>query len=224
VGAASHPSRPARPGVRKEQGALAALLPTRAAVSIGRALFPPPSQLVVSWADQFARDGISPVFFDDRSTLHTFARQLTLRPDTAIRAGIGAALLAFQDMLVVRGTALSNYPQLVAELGGDPEPLLRRAGIRPEDIGEYGVFVTLRGAIQAAELAAEATETPDFGRRLALLQGIEILGPVGVAARTAATVGDAMTIFANFMAAYSPGLSFRVAPVSDRPDRSFLEF
>ena len=142
----------------------------------------------------------------------------------AIGAGIGAALLAFQDMSVVRGTALSNYPQLVVELGGDPKPLLHSAGIRLQDIAEYGVFVPLRGAIQAVELAAEAMETPDFGRRLALLQGIEILGPVGVAARTAATVGDAMTIFANFMAAYSPGLSFHVGPVSDRPDRSFLEF
>jgi Arabinose-binding domain of AraC transcription regulator, N-term len=88
----------------------------------------------------------------------------------AIGAGVAAAL--FQDMLVVRGTALSNYPQLVVELGGDPKPLLLRAGIRPQDIEEYGVFVALRGAIQAVELAAEATETPDFGRRLALLQGI----------------------------------------------------
>jgi AraC-like DNA-binding protein len=127
-------------------------------------------------------------------------------------------------MSVVRGTALSNFPQLVVELGGDPKQLLRRAGIRLQDIGEYGVFVPLRGAIQAVESAAEATQTPDFGRRLAVRQGIEVLGPVGVAGRTAATVGDAMTIFADFMAAYSPGLSVDVAPVRDRPDRSFLEW
>lgn len=127
-------------------------------------------------------------------------------------------------MLLVRGTALSNYPDLVTELGGDPAALLRRAGIRTQDIGRYHVFVPLRGVIDAVESAAEATGTADFGRRLAQRQGIEILGPVGVAARTAATVGDAFGIFANFMAAYSPALSAHVAPLSERGDLSFFEF
>jgi len=127
-------------------------------------------------------------------------------------------------MSLVRGTALSNYPGLVKGLGADPAPLLRKAGIRAQDIGLYDVFIPLRGAIEAVESAAEATGTADFGRRLAQRQGIEILGPVGVAARTAATVADAMGIFANFMAAYSPALSVQVAPLRDRPDRSFFEF
>lgn len=127
-------------------------------------------------------------------------------------------------MSVVRGTALSNYPVLVAELGGDPPQLLRRAGIRSADIGKYDVFIPLRAAIEAMESAADATDTPDFGRRLAQRQGIEILGPVGVAARTAATVGDALAIFSTFMAAYSPALSAHVTPVRGHPDRSFFEF
>jgi AraC-like DNA-binding protein len=127
-------------------------------------------------------------------------------------------------MSLVRGTALSNYPGLVDELGGDPASLLRKTGIRAQDIGRYDVFVPARGVIEAVELAAVATGAADFGRRLALRQGIEILGPVGVAARTAATVADAMEIFANFMAAYSPALSVQVRPVEGRPDRTFFEF
>ncbi len=124
---------------------------------------------------------------------------------------------------MIRGTALSNYPGLVAELGGDPAALLRAAGIRPRDIGEQDVFVSLRSAVQAVESAAAATGTPDFGRRLAQRQGIEILGPVGVAARTAATVADAMAIFETFMAAYSPALSARLIDL-DSPERRFFEF
>lgn len=127
-------------------------------------------------------------------------------------------------MAVVRGTALSNYPELVTELGGDPERLLRRAGIRRKDIGNYEVFVPLLGVVIALESAAEETGTPDFGRCLAQRQGIEILGPVGVAARTAATVGDAMAIFGTFLAAYSPALSVHAASLPDRPERSFVEF
>ncbi|HUO40813.1 MAG TPA: AraC family transcriptional regulator, partial [Mycobacterium sp.] len=112
----------------------------------------------------------------------------------------------------------------VAELGSDPARLLRRAGLRAADVGEYDAFVPLVGVVRAVESAAEATATADFGRRLALRQGIEILGPVGVAARISATAAAAMTIFTTFMAAYSPALSVRLDPVPDRPERSFLEF
>ena len=124
-------------------------------------------------------------------------------------------------MSVVRGTGMSGYLGLVAELGGDPDSLLRAAHIRRRDVGNYDAFIPLRAAIQATESAAEATATPDFGRRLAQRQGIEILGPVGVAARTSATVADALAIFGTYMAAYSPVIAIRVAPLTD-PLRSFL--
>ena len=124
-------------------------------------------------------------------------------------------------MSVVRGTALSNYPSLVTELGGDPAGLLRSAGVRERDVGDYDAFIPFRAAIRAMESAAEATATPDFGRRLAQRQGIEILGPVGVAARTAATVADALAIFNTFMAAYSPVIAINITPLAD-PQRSFI--
>ncbi|WP_310777007.1 AraC family transcriptional regulator [Mycobacterium sp. Z3061] len=124
-------------------------------------------------------------------------------------------------MSVVRGTALANYPKLVAELGGDPAALLRANGIREQDVGNYDAFIPMRAAIRALEAAAETTATPDFGRRLAQRQGIEILGPVGVAARTAATVADALAIFSTFMAAYSPAIALSIAPLPD-PERSFI--
>lgn len=124
-------------------------------------------------------------------------------------------------MSVVRGTALSYYPSLVAELGGDPSALLRSAGIREQDIGNYDAFIPFRAAIRAVESAAQATATPDFGRQMAQGQGIEILGPVGVAARTAATVADALAIFNTFMTAYSPVISIQIQPLTD-PARSFI--
>jgi AraC-like DNA-binding protein len=125
--------------------------------------------------------------------------------------------LTFVDMSVVRGTGLSGYPRLVTELGGDPAELLRAAGIRPQDAGEHEVFIPYRSLILAIETAGAATATPDFGRRLALRQGIEILGPLGVAARTAATVVE------TFLAAYSPAISARIAP-SANEGQSFYAF
>jgi AraC-like DNA-binding protein len=126
-------------------------------------------------------------------------------------------------MSVVRGTSLSSYPRLVAELGGDPVALLATAGIDLDAVGRHDVFVPLPRVVTAIEAAAVAVAAPDFGRRLAQLQGIEILGPVGVAARTAATVADALRIFENFLSAYSPAISLRTTIESD-PDRTFIEY
>jgi AraC-like DNA-binding protein len=131
--------------------------------------------------------------------------------------------LTFVDVSVVRGTSLSGYPLLVAELGGDPVALLRAAGIRPQDVGDHEIFLPYRSIIVAVEAAAAATSTPDFGRRLALRQGIEILGPLGVAARTAATVGDAFTIVETFLGAYSPALSVGITPGANT-GQSFFTF
>lgn len=124
-------------------------------------------------------------------------------------------------MSVVRGTGLSGYQSLVTELGGDPGGLLRAAGVRERDVGNYDAFIPVGALVRTMESAAEATATPDFGRRLAQRQGIEILGPVGVAARTAATMADALAIFNTFMAAYSPVIAINIAPLAD-PQRSFI--
>ena len=122
---------------------------------------------------------------------------------------------------MVRGTGLSGYQSLVTELGGDPGGLLRAAGVRERDVGNYDAFIPVGALVRAMESAAEATATPDFGRRLAQRQGIEILGPIGVAARTAATMADALAIFNTFMAAYSPVIAINIAPLAD-PQRSFI--
>lgn len=110
------------------------------------------------------------------------------------------------DMALIRGTCLSGYPELVAELGGDPLRHLGDAGLRMRDIGRSDVFISYLGVIAAVESAAVATGAADFGRRLAARQGIEILGPVGSAAKTSATVGDAFAIFDTYISAYSPAI------------------
>ncbi|MGF2946764.1 AraC family transcriptional regulator ligand-binding domain-containing protein, partial [Mycobacterium sp. Lab-001] len=125
-------------------------------------------------------------------------------------------------MSMIRGSSLSCYPELVRELGGDPDQLLRTAGIRARDAADYGVQLPVRAVLRAVESAAAATATPDFGRRLARRQSLEIIGPVGAAARTAATVADALTVISTFISAYSPALAVGVVPLDNR-DRLFLK-
>lgn len=116
-------------------------------------------------------------------------------------------------MAVIRGTALSGFRALVRDLGGDPEPLLAGAGIESRAVGDHEAFISYRGMIDAVETAAAVTGTPDFGRRLANRQGLEILGPVGVAARTAPTLGTALGSVGQYLRTYSPALAVSL----DRP-------
>lgn len=124
---------------------------------------------------------------------------------------------------VIRGTSLWSFPALVAELGGDPDAILRNAGIRRGDAGAFDAFFTYLALIDAVESAAAVTKTPDFGRRLAARQGIEILGPVGVAARTSPNVGAAMAIFEQYLGAYSPAITVHTTTRPDE-DVAFFEF
>ena len=124
---------------------------------------------------------------------------------------------------MIRGTVLSHYSRLVTELGGDPAQLLRAAGVAPQHVGDPDAFLPVIAVVRAIEAAASATAPTDFGRRLAQRQGIEVLGPVGVAARTAATVGDAFGIFGRYMGAYSPAIAVSIVPLA-RTERSFYEF
>lgn len=124
-------------------------------------------------------------------------------------------------MHAIRATCLLQFDDLVTELGADPAAILREAGVHPDDAGQPDRFIALRGAVAAVEIAADVTATPDFGRRLAARRGIETIGPVGVAARTAPTLADAVGIFSTFISAHSPGLQVRLTPAHDR---SFFEF
>lgn len=123
---------------------------------------------------------------------------------------------------MIRATCLLQFHELVRELGGDPRAILREAGLAADDAGRTDRFIPLRAVAAALESAADVTAAPDFGRRLAARRGIETVGAVGVAARTAPTLHAAFTIFSTFIGAHSPGLLVRLTPDTD--DREFFEF
>lgn len=124
-------------------------------------------------------------------------------------------------MSLIRGTALQGFDDLVRELGGDPATFLELAHLRPETVGDHDSFISYRSVVGVLEAAASATGAGDFGRRLATRQGLEILGPLGVAARTAPTVGAALHAIEQYLSVYSPALAVTVRPVPDRALAAF---
>jgi AraC-like DNA-binding protein len=66
--------------------------------------------------------------------------------------------------------------------------------------------------VQLLERSALDLGCPDFGLRLADRQDIGILGPLAVAMRHSATVGEAMRCASKYMHVYNPAIGFTVQP------------
>jgi AraC-like DNA-binding protein len=99
---------------------------------------------------------------------------------------------------------LHLFPELVEELGGDSAALLRSAGVEGDP--------SYRQAIQLLEMAAAELACPDFGLRLAQLQGgARVFGPLGVAMKNSHTFGDALSYVGRHNYAHSLAARIRLS-------------
>ncbi|CAA0111406.1 HTH-type transcriptional regulator VirS [Zhongshania aliphaticivorans] len=112
---------------------------------------------------------------------------------------------------LIRASNLRGYHELVEMLGGDPAKLLTRFKI-PVDVTEDDhAFLAYRNAGLLLEASARELNCPDFGLRLAKWQGLDILGPVAVIARSASTVLEALGAISQFLYLHSPALKLKAA-------------
>ncbi|KXF54831.1 AraC family transcriptional regulator [Rhodococcus sp. SC4] len=100
---------------------------------------------------------------------------------------------------LIRGTVLFRADQLIAELGGDPDALLRSHGVDPTATEDFERFIRYADVAAVLGDAARLLDCPDFGMRLARRQGIQILGPIAVILRNAENVGDAIEGVCRFL-------------------------
>ncbi len=110
----------------------------------------------------------------------------------------------------VHGTALRFFSELVKALGGESGPLLKFVGIDPESFAEGRLNITYRQMIQLIERAAAELDCPDFGMRLAKLQGgAPLPGPLWSVMKNSKTFGDALEYVRNHSYAHSLAARFR---------------
>ncbi|MDR2857511.1 MAG: AraC family transcriptional regulator [Novosphingobium sp.] len=107
---------------------------------------------------------------------------------------------------VVHARILRFFPELVEELGGDAAALLARAGIDPASRSG----ATYRQTIRLMERAAADLACPDFGMRLARLQGGGMFGPLGLAMKNSRTFGDALEYVSKHTYAHSLAARIRL--------------
>jgi len=122
---------------------------------------------------------------------------------------------------IVHSDAIRFFPELVRDIGGDPEALLRAAQIDPAVVGKRGAVLEYRAMVNLLEMAATQLRCPDFGLRLAALQGgTRVMGPIGVVMKNSQTLGQALGYCARQIQAYS--LATRVRFVPDRANHKLF--
>jgi AraC-like DNA-binding protein len=123
---------------------------------------------------------------------------------------------------MVRAQAIRGYRELVAELGGDPGRLLRASKIGTAVFDHADSLVSFGAVVGLLERSARALDCPDFGFRLAERQDIGILGPLAVAMRYSATVGEAMRCASRYIHVYNAAIGFSIE--ADDGDEALLRF
>ena len=98
---------------------------------------------------------------------------------------------------LVRARALTGFAELVKELGGDAEALLRDVGLTTQMLAQPEATISMSGAVTLLENAAAQLAAPDFGLLLAQRQDFSALGPIALVARRADTVGNALIAIAR---------------------------
>jgi AraC-like DNA-binding protein len=120
----------------------------------------------------------------------------------------------------VHTDTLRFFPQLVQQLGGDVASLLAEVGV-PLSCLSSGLPIGIRSIATLMEHAAARLRCPDFGLRLAALQGGGcVFGALGAVMRHAPTFGAGLRYVAEHSHAHSLAARVRMQP--DRASRSTL--
>jgi AraC-like DNA-binding protein len=105
---------------------------------------------------------------------------------------------------VVHARILRFFPELVHQLGGEPERLMQQVEIQADGPAGDKSGATYRQLVQLIEVAAAELRCPDFGLRLASLQsGGGMFGPLGLVMKNSRTFGDALDYVCKHTYAHS---------------------
>jgi AraC-like DNA-binding protein len=119
---------------------------------------------------------------------------------------------------LIRAAAMWGYPELVRELGGDPDAFLSRFHIPAGAEHQDDAFISFASLIRMLEASAADLRCPDFGLRLSRWQGLDILGPIAVIARNAQTVLGGFEAIARYLYVHSPALTLTIERGSAEAD------
>lgn len=113
---------------------------------------------------------------------------------------------------LIRARALTGYADLVTRHGGDVTALLASAGLTQQILEAPDSPLVLTSMAALLHNSAVTLEVTDFGLQLARSRDINVLGPVALFARHAATAGEACAAIHRNMAYHIPSMRLHIGP------------
>ncbi|WP_322032885.1 AraC family transcriptional regulator [Paraburkholderia sp. J76] len=107
----------------------------------------------------------------------------------------------------VRADGLLEFDDLVDQLGGNADALLRAAGLDPQETRMSGRYLPHKAFSLALEEAARTLGIPDFGMRLARRQTIHVIGPMALALENAETLDEMLLLAERYIRTHDQALS-----------------
>lgn len=106
----------------------------------------------------------------------------------------------------IRSATLDGYRKLATALGLDPAALLRRLNIDRRALNDPDLFISYRSFIELLDVSAHLAKRPDFGLRLSMGRGINVLGPLAVLALNEPDIGHTLTTISKYLHIHNDGL------------------
>ena len=113
---------------------------------------------------------------------------------------------------IMRVEGLTGFRELVSELGGDADSLLRDAGIEPAQVLDPDGYIPVSKSVRLLERAAARLKCPDFGMRLSLAGNPGLLGPLSIAMQHADSGRDGFIAAQRYLHFHNTALRLRIQP------------
>jgi len=112
--------------------------------------------------------------------------------------------------ILIRSTVLEGFRDLVAELRGDGEALLRRFSLDRADAHSPTALIPYEALLRLLDVSSRSLRCPNFGARLARFQSLDKLGPLALLAINCRTVEAAIVSVATHLHTYTPGVKMEL--------------
>jgi AraC-like DNA-binding protein len=110
----------------------------------------------------------------------------------------------------MRGASITGYAQVAAELGLDPQAMLRRLDIDPRILTQPDFRIPAEKVVELLERSAEATGCETFGLRMAVTRQLGDYGPVALLLAHQQTLRDALQVIMRFQRMLNEALLLRI--------------
>jgi len=111
---------------------------------------------------------------------------------------------------LIRSASLNGYVELVTSLGRNPYAFMRTVGLKAEFLNDPEMLIPRDAARELLEITARATQTEDFGLRLAAKRKLSSLGPVSLVLKEEVTPRDGLDTLCRYLKLVNASLTIRV--------------